>query len=309
MIHERVRHILGWYGSETPGVRAQIARLLTHGALKNTGRLLVMAVDQGFEHGPGRCFLEHPDGFDPTYHAHLAMEQGLSAFAAPLGFLEHVVDRCAGQLPLILKLNHAWSLTPPGTEPHLAQVASVDDALRLGCIGVGWTLYPGSKCLGAQLEALRAVSCEAKSKGLVVVVWSYPRGAMSKQEERGIDVVAYGAHMACLAGAHIVKVKIPEPTFMAMHEPFYRPLQPQWDDIGSRIRHILQSCFQGKRLVLFSGGEKKEPADLLNEVRAIHQAGGSGSIMGRNLFQRPRPEAEAFLRAVVATYAITDEKN
>src|SRR5690625_4483490 len=111
-IHRRIHRILSNYESDTPGTKANLARILTHGRLANTGKVVILPVDQGFEHGPARSFAPNPDGYDPHYHYQLAIDAGLNAFAAPLGLLEAGADTFAGQIPTILKVNSANSLIP-----------------------------------------------------------------------------------------------------------------------------------------------------------------------------------------------------
>ena len=298
----RVKEILSWYASENPGTLTNLARLLNHGRLAGTGKLVILPVDQGFEHGPARSFAPNPAGYDPHYHFELAIESGCNAYAAPLGFLEAGAAKYAGQVPLILKLNNSDSLSK--TDPISAVTGSVTDALRLGCVAVGYTIYPGSPARNAQLEALREITLEAKQAGLAVVVWSYPRGNVSKEGETAIDVVAYAAHMAAQLGAHIIKVKPPkEYVEQAEAKKVYEKYQIPVKTLQDRIRHVVQSAFNGKRIVIFSGGEAKGNEEILKEVQAIKEGGGFGSIMGRNAFQRSRSEALELLGDVMKIYA------
>src|SRR5512147_218816 len=174
---DRVQQILSWYTSDNPGTRANLYRLLTNGKLAGTGKLVILPVDQGFEHGPARSFARNPAGYDPEYHVQLAIESGCNAYAAPLGFIEAVAAKYAGQIPLILKVNNSDSLSKLGGAPISAVTASVREAVRLGCSAIGYTIYPGSDARNEQLENLRTLTEEAKQHGLVVVVWSYPRGS------------------------------------------------------------------------------------------------------------------------------------
>ncbi len=299
---ERVREILSWYESDPPGVKASLYRLLMHGRLAGTGRLVILPVDQGFEHGPARSFAPNPPAYDPHYLFELAIEAGLSALAAPLGLLERGADRFAGRLPLILKLNSANSLH--GGTPDQAITASVADALRLGCLGVGFTIYPGSERCYEMMEELREIIREAKSVGLLAVVWSYPRGGkVSKAGETALDVVAYAAHMAALMGAHLIKVKPPTAHIdLEAARSVYESQDIPRSTLEERIRHVMQAAFQGKRLVVFSGGEAKDREGLLEEIRAIRNGGGTGSIIGRNSFRRPKAEALALLDDIVRIY-------
>jgi class I fructose-bisphosphate aldolase len=303
-MNERVREILGWYSSDNPGTLTNLARLLNTGRLGGTGRLVILPVDQGFEHGPARSFAKNPDGYDPRYHFQLALDAGCNAYAAPLGFIEAGAAEHAGQIPLILKLNNSDSLYG-GKDPCPALTGSVDDALRLGCSAIGFTIYPASAERNRMYEEIRDLTREAKAKGLAVVVWSYPRGSgISKEGETAIDVIAYAAQIACQLGAHIVKVKPPSAHIeQDAAKKVYEKQRIPIGTLAERIRHVVQSAFSGRRIVIFSGGEAKETAAIFDEVRGIRDGGGFGSIIGRNSFQRPREEALAFHGQVMDIYA------
>lgn len=300
----RVREIVSWYGSDNPGTLSNLARFLNHGRLAGTGKMVILPVDQGFEHGPARSFAKNPDGYDPAYHIELAIESGCNAYAAPLGALEAVARDFAGEIPLILKVNNSDSLFS-NKSPISALTSQVDDALRLGCPGIGFTIYPGSADRKTMYEEIQYVATEAKKAGLVVVIWSYPRGEqLTKEGETGIDVVAYAAHIAAQLGAHIIKVK--PPTAHIEQEAARKVYESQGirvTNLSDRARHIVQSSFAGKRIVIFSGGEAKGTDAILNEVKELAQGGGFGSIMGRNAFQRPRAEAINLLHEVQNIFA------
>ncbi len=303
MMSDRVREILSWYAGENAGVLTNLARLMNTGKLAGTGKFVILPVDQGFEHGPARSFAPNAPGYDPRYHFQLAIESGCNAYAAPLGFLEAAAAEFAGRIPLILKLNNSDSLAK-FDDPCSAVTASVKDALRLGCSAIGYTIYPGSKLRNEQYQALREIIAEGRSVGLPAVVWSYPRGTgMSKQGETGIDVVAYAAQIACQLGAHIVKVKPPTAHLeQGEAKKVYEKHAIKIDTLADRVRHVVQSSFNGRRIVIFSGGEAKGAEDIMNEVREIHAGGGFGSIMGRNAFQRAKPEALKLLGDVISVY-------
>jgi class I fructose-bisphosphate aldolase len=301
----RIREILDNYHSESSGTLANLARLLNHGALAGTGRMVILPVDQGFEHGPARSFAPNPAGYDPRYHFELAIEAGCSAYAAPLGFLEAGAAEFAGAIPLILKLNSHDQLRGEDPDPMPALTASVQEALRLGCCGVGYTIYPGSAHSREMYEQFRKVAEEAKRAGLAVVVWSYPRGSgLSKEGETAVDVVAYAAHIAAQLGAHVVKVKLPsERIEQAEARKVYEQHEIPIQALRDRVRHVVQSTFNGRRIVIFSGGPREEDAAVFDEVRAIRDGGGFGSIIGRNSFQRSKVEALRFLRTIMKIYA------
>jgi class I fructose-bisphosphate aldolase len=301
--NDRVRQILSFYSGDNVGVKTNIARLMNHGALAGTGKFVILPVDQGFEHGPTRSFAPNPPSYDPDYHAQLAIDAGCNAYAAPLGFLEASADKFAGQVPLILKLNNSDTLAKVD-QPLSAVTGSVKDALRLGCSAIGYTIYPGSGARNPMYERLRELILEAKELGLPTVVWAYPRGAeLSKEGEQAVDVVAYAAQISCQLGAHIVKVKPPhdyveQPEAKKVFEKYKIATQT----LADRVRHVIQSAFNGRRIVIFSGGETKEENALLEDVRGIATGGGFGSIIGRNAFQRPRAEALALLGRVIEIF-------
>ncbi len=303
-ITPQVRKIIGNYESDNPGCKANLVRMLNQGRLGGTGKLVILPVDQGFEHGPARSFAPNPAAYDPHYHFSIAIEAGLSAYAAPLGMIEAGADSFAGQIPTILKLNSATSLA---TTKDQAVTGSVADALRLGCSAVGFTITPGSEYGFAQMEEIRALAEQAKAAGLVVVIWSYPRGPeLDRAGETAIDVCAYAAHIAALLGAHIIKVKPPtDHLSLPAARKVYEAQGIDLSSMARRVEHVVQACFNGRRIVVFSGGENAGTEQLLETVRAIHRGGATGSIIGRNVFQRPREDALSLLSTIVSIF--TDE--
>ncbi len=303
-MNEHIQEILSWYRGENPGVLTNLARLLTHGRLAGTGKLVIYPVDQGFEHGPARSFAPNPPAYDPHFHFQFPIESGCNAYAAPLGFLEAGAADFAGQIPLILKLNN-HDVLQDEKDPLGAQTATVEDALRLGCVGVGYTIYPGTAERRLQYEQLRELTREAKKAGLAVVVWSYPRGAsLSKEGETALDVTAYAAHIAAELGAHIVKVKLPTAHLeQSEAKKVYEKYEIPRETLADRVRHIVQSTFNGKRIIIFSGGAKKDDdRAILDEARAIREGGGFGSIIGRNIFQRDKATALHLLDGMIQIY-------
>jgi class I fructose-bisphosphate aldolase len=301
---KHVQEILAAYEGESRDTKENLARILMHGRLGGTGRLVILPVDQGFEHGPARSFAANPETYDPHYHYRLAIDAGLSAYAAPLGMIEAGIDSFGDQIPTILKLNSANSLNWAKKNADQAVTGSIEDALRLGCSAVGFTIYPGSDAAYGMFEELRELAREAKKMGLAVVVWSYPRGGnLSKDGETAIDVVAYAAHMACLLGANLVKVKLPTAHLeLDAAKKVYEETRIDISTLAARVRHVVECCFKGKRLVVFSGGGAKDFDSLMEEARAIRDGGGTGSIIGRNTFQRPREEALKMLDTVIGIY-------
>jgi len=299
----RVKEILSWYSAENPGVLTNLNRLLCTGNLAGTGKMVILPVDQGFEHGPARSFAVNPEGYDPSYHFQLAKDSGCNAYAAPLGFLSQGAAENAGEIPLILKLNNSDSLYS-GSDPCSAITGSVDDALRLGCAAIGFTIYPGSALRGEMYQQIRELSEEARSVGIPTVLWSYPRGSgISKDGETAIDVVAYAAQIAAQLGAHIIKVKPPTAHIeQDAARKVYEKEGIKIDSLSDRIQHVVQSAFGGKRIVIFSGGAAKGEAEVLEEIKGIAAGGGFGSIVGRNAFQRPKGDAVKLLETIQAIY-------
>jgi class I fructose-bisphosphate aldolase len=299
-----VQKILAQYEGETPGVKANLCRMLMEGRLGGTGKMIILPVDQGFEHGPARSFGMNAGGYDPHYHYQLAIDAGLSAYAAPLGNLEAGADTFAGQIPTILKVNSANSLMGPGAGKNQAVTGSVQDALRLGCAAIGFTIYPGSDMALDMFEEIVEMRREAAARGVATVIWSYPRGeSLSKDGETAMDVTAYAAHIATMLGAHIVKVKL-STDFLEQAEA-KKVYEKEKIDIASqaaRVRHVVDACFAGRRIVVFSGGAAKGADSVYDDARAIRDGGGNGSIIGRNSFQRPRDEALTMLGRLVDIY-------
>jgi class I fructose-bisphosphate aldolase len=298
-VNQRVKKILGHYESDNPGTKANLARILMEGKLGGTGKLVILPVDQGFEHGPARSFAPNPAAYDPHYHFQLAVDAGLSAYAAPLGMIEAGADSFAGAIPTILKVNSSNSLA---VDKDQALTGSVNDALRLGCAAIGFTIYPGSEYAFQLMEEIREMAEEAKAAGLAVVIWSYPRGPnLDKAAETAFDICAYAAHMAALLGAHIIKVKPPTAVIsLEAAKKSYEKIDAS--TMAKRVEHVVQSCFGGKRIVVFSGGESKSLDGLYEEIRGLRDGGANGSIIGRNTFQRPREEALDMLGKIIEIY-------
>ena len=302
-MNDRIRELLRWYAGDNPGVRTNLARLLNHGRLGGTGKLVILPVDQGFEHGPARSFAANPAGYDPHYHFQLAIEAGCNGYAAPLGFIEAAVSDYTGDIPLILKCNN-HDVLHDERDPLSAVTASVDDALHLGCVAIGFTIYPGSSHSATMYEQLRELAAEAKAAGLAVVVWSYPRGSdLSKEGETAIDVVTYAAQIAAQLGATIIKVKLPSANIeLPDAKKVYDKQKIPISTMAERVHHVVQSAFNGQRIVIFSGGAAASDEHVFDEARAIRDGGGFGSIIGRNSFQRKKEDALKFLGTVMGIY-------
>lgn len=309
-VTQRVRRILDNYSSDNPGTKVNLARMLSTGRLAGTGKMIILPVDQGFEHGPARSFAPNPAGYDPSYHPQLAIDAGLNAYASVLGMVEAVANEYAAQIPIILKLNSSNSLARDKEAPTQAITGTVDDAVRLGCAAIGYTIYPGSDSAFDMLEDLRELTAEARARGLPTVVWSYPRGgALSKEGETAMDVDAYAAHIAALMGAHVIKVKLPSDFLeQAEAKKVYEEQQIDISSQAARVRHIMQAAFNGQRIVIFSGGAKKGTEAVYQDARDILVGGGNGMIIGRNTFQRPRDEALAMLDRLIRIFLGREEQ-
>jgi class I fructose-bisphosphate aldolase len=294
-----VKAILANYESDNPGTKGNLARILMQGKLGGTGKLLILPVDQGFEHGPARSFAINSPAYDPHYHYQIAIDAGLSAYAAPLGSLEAGADTFAGQIPTILKVNSSNSWASAADQ---AITGTVDDALRLGCAAIGFTIYPGAEGVFEMMEEIRELSAQAKAVGIATVIWSYPRGGkLSKAGELALDVGAYAAHMAALLGAHIIKVKLAT-DHIEQEDAKAAYAEGDWSTQAKRVAHVVQASFAGRRIVVFSGGAAKGADAVYQDARDIRDGGGNGSIIGRNTFQRPRADALAMLEKLIRIY-------
>lgn len=299
---EKVKNILRHYGGDNPGTLSHLAEMLNHGSLAGTGKMLILPVDQGFEHGPAASFSSNPPAYDPAYHFQLAVEAGCNAYAAPFGFLDSCAREFAGEIPLILKVNNSDSLYKDPQNPLPAITSGVEEALRLGCSAIGFTIYPGSGDRNSMYESAVRLGREARKAGLPLVIWSYPRGSdLSKKGETALDVVAYAAQIACQLGAHIIKVK-PPADFFEKQETVYQKAEISSQSLSDRVSHVLQAAFNGRRIVIFSGGPAKGTQELLEEIRLLAEGGASGSIVGRNAFQRPKSEALQLLKQIMDIY-------
>ncbi len=300
-----VKKIIDCYENENAGVKGNLVRMLNTGALAGTGKMVILPVDQGFEHGPARSFAKNPAGYDPHYHYQLAIDSGCNAYAAPLGSLQAGADTFAGQIPTILKYNSSNSLASgKNQDANQAITGSIQDALELGCSAVGFTIYPGSDNQFDMMEEVRDMIREAKDVGLASVVWSYARGeGVTKEGETAMDVIAYAAHMACLLGAHIVKVKLP--TDHIMQAEAKKVFEENNIDISSqaaRVKEVVRSCYNGRRIVVFSGGAAKGADAVYQDAKDIRDGGGNGSIIGRNSFQRENSDALDMLSKIMDIY-------
>ena len=301
---DKIKQILKHYESESPAVKSNIVKILMSGKLAGTGKMLILPVDQGFEHGPAKSFAPNLSAYDPEYHIKLALDAGLSAYAAPKGMLEAISDEFRGTIPLILKANSSNSLISRKSDPNQSITANIQDAIHLGCTAIGFTIYPGSDDSLGMIEEVSEMISEAKSYGLATVVWSYARGGdLTKKGETALDIVAYAAHIAALIGANIIKVKPPSEAIETESvAEIYSKNASDYKNLSNRIKHIMQAAFSSKRLVIFSGGTAKTEDEIYKEIHAINDGGGNGSIIGRNSFQRPYDKAIKLLSNIIKIY-------
>ena len=270
-----------------PGKRARLRRLLFEFG-PGHGTLMLLPIDQGIEHGP-RDFFPNPASKDPEYQFRLAVEAGYSALACQIGMAEKYYPDYAGQVPLILKVNGKTDI--PSSDNALSTCnASVEDAVRLGADAVGYTLYVGSPSQGADLEQLRTVRQDCDRFGMPLVVWSYPRGSAldAKGGQTTFYAIDYAARMAMEMGADIVKLNLPkiDPEKDKLTPAPYNEMDVS---IEAAVHSVVESA--GRSLVVLSGGSKIDDDKLLEQTRLMMQAGGSGVIYGRNVWQRPWNEA------------------
>jgi class I fructose-bisphosphate aldolase len=270
-----------------PGKRTRLHRLLFELGPGN-GTLMLLPIDQGIEHGP-RDFFPNPASKDPEYQFHLAAEAGYSAIACQIGLATKYYPDYAGQVPLILKVNGKTDV-PSSTKAFSSCNASVEDAVRLGADAVGYTLYVGSPRQDEDLAQLRQVRQDCDRFGMPLIVWSYPRGEAvdAKGGANSLYAIDYAARMAMEMGAAVVKLNMPK-IDPAKDKDAPAPYNEMEISQEEAIRHCVASA--GRALVVLSGGSKVDDETVLTNVRDVMEAGGSGVIFGRNVWQREWSEA------------------
>ncbi len=281
----------------SPGKKARLHRMLYKFGPGN-GSLMFLPIDQGIEHGP-RDFFPNPASKDPEYQFKLAAEAGYSAIACQIGFATKYYPDYAGQVPLLLKLNGKTDI-PSSDEAFSAVNASVEDAVRLGADAVGYTLYVGSPRQDEDLRQLGEVREECDRYGMPLVIWSYPRGRdiEAKGGQTSFYAIDYAARMAMEMGADIVKINMPKivPEKEAMTPAPYPDLDI---DQAEAIRQCIESA--GRALVVLSGGSKISDEQLLSQTKLVMEAGGSGVIYGRNVWQREHDAATEIIEQIKET--------
>ncbi len=267
----------------------RLNRIFSHGDTPE-GRLMVLPIDQGLEHGP-IDFLVNPEAADPQYQVEIALKGGFSAIALHRGLAERHLERAAGRLPLILKINGKTNI-PSDSRAFSPLTASVEEAVALGADAIGYTLYVGSPAQGRDIAQFSAVKKEAERLGMPVVIWSYPRGSAVEQKggKNSLYAVAYAARVAAEVGADIVKVNIPVlHAEDSVHMPkAYQELEKELDLKGA-MEHVVASASGVP--VIIAGGGKVEDEALLNKAKTAIEAGAVGFIFGRNIWQRPMAQA------------------
>ncbi|MGI0139563.1 MAG: class I fructose-bisphosphate aldolase [Thermoplasmata archaeon] len=279
------------------GKRARLKRMLyAHGP--GGGTLLVLPIDQGLEHGPAD-FFANPASQDPNYQFELARDGRFSAIALHAGLAQKYFSEYAGEVPLILKINGKTNI-PPDTEAFSPLTATVEDAVRLGADAIGYTIYVGSPAQERDFAQFRAVRADADRFGMPVIVWAYPRGEVIAKRggKESLYAIDYAARVALELGADVVKVNYPVRSAKDQDSP---PPYPGLNlDADAAFRKVVESA--GRALVLVSGGEKIADAELLHKVRASMEAGATGVIFGRNMWQRPRSDALVLTRELHAIF-------
>lgn len=265
------------------GKRARLHRLLYQYGPAN-GTLMFLPIDQGLEHGP-RDFFANPPAKDPEFQLRLAKEGKFSGIVFQVGIAEKYMERYAGTVPLVLKLNGKTEI-PPDRQPISPLIATVHDAVRLGADAVGYTLYVGSPLQAEDFAQFRQVREDAERFGMPVIVWAYPRGEAieAKGGRDSLYAVDYAARVAAELGAEIVKINVPKLNTDkdgAAAKP-YNSLSVSRE---AATRMVVESA--GRALVLFSGGEMEGDGDIVEKARLVMEAGATGLIFGRNMWQRP----------------------
>lgn len=274
------------------GKAARLHRLLYKAGPAN-GTLMVLPIDQGLEHGP-RDFLEAPESANPQFQFRLAIEGKFSAIAVQIGLAEKFYPEFAGQIPLVVKLNGKTEI-PPDDAPFSPLNGTVEDAVRLGADAVGYTLYVGSSRQDADFLQFSSVRREAERYGLPVIAWAYPRGEAieAKGGKDNLFAVDYAARVAQELGADVIKLNIPrlDPTQMAKAPKAYRR---DWTETEA-ISHVIGSA--GRSLVIFAGGERGSIEETIAKAKLCMDAGASGLIFGRSVWQRTFSEGLSVAQA------------
>ena len=280
-----------------PGKRTRLRRLLFEFGPGN-GTLMLLPIDQGIEHGP-RDFFPNPASKDPDYQFRLAAEAGYSALACQIGIAEKYYPDYAGQVPLILKVNGKTDI-PPSDKALSSCNASVEDAVRLGADAVGYTLYVGSPRQDEDLAQLRGVRQDCDRYGMPLIIWSYPRGEAvdAKGGAGSLYAIDYAARMAMEMGADVVKLNMPKIN-PEKDRDAPAPYNDMQVDEAEAIRHCVESA--GRSLVVLSGGSKVDDETVLNHAREVMEAGGTGVIFGRNVWQRERNDALEIIAQIKET--------
>jgi|694.fasta_scaffold23319_6 class I fructose-bisphosphate aldolase len=292
---ERVKEILSWYKyTNTSEQQKNLSKILNYGRIGGTGKVMILPIDQILEHGPGRAFEPNPIMYDPLEQAQFAVDGGFNAYAAPLGSLERGYEILARHnVPTILKVNSHTLMIPDNENPKPSIHSWVDDAVRLGCSAVGFTLYPGSIHSNEMEQQARMLIADARKAGLITILWIYPRGAgLIKGQERAVDIIAYGVALGVSLGAQIIKVKLPIDSYgLSSNQEMRIYDNVPTETLTDRIKLVMKAAYNGHRIVIHSGGDYATAETLESEIRAIREGGAFGSIMGRNAFQRPTEEA------------------
>ncbi|HEV7128044.1 MAG TPA: hypothetical protein VGN32_11455 [Ktedonobacterales bacterium] len=276
------------------GKRTRLHRLMYKYGPAN-GTLMFLPIDQGLEHGP-RDFFPNPPAKDPDFELRLAKEGHFSGIVFQIGIAEKYMNRYAGEVPLVLKLNGKTEI-PADNAPISPCIASVEDAVRLGADAVGYTLYVGSGMQAEDFTQFRKVREEANRYEMPIIVWAYPRGDAieAKGGKESFYAIDYAARVANELGADIVKVNVPKAR-SAKDASSPEPYKSREFTHEEMVRQVVESA--GRALVLFSGGEKQGEDDVMAKARISMESGATGVIFGRNVWQRPFDEALALAREI-----------
>jgi len=266
------------------GKKARLHRMMyTYGP--GNGKLLILPIDQGLEHGP-IDFFPNPPSANPEYQYELAIKGGYSAIALHYGLARKYFGKYAGKIPLVLKVNGKCNI-PSGDEALSPLSATVEDAVRLGADAIGYTIYVGTPRQYEDLSQFQKIRAEADKYGMPIIVWAYPRGSAvdKKGGKNSFYAIEYAARVALEYGADVIKINLPEITTASSPAPYN---ELTWST-AEMAAHAVKSA--GKALVIFSGGSKVNDEDLLNKVEICMNSGAVGLIYGRNMWQRPMDEA------------------
>ncbi|MGA9362951.1 MAG: fructose-bisphosphate aldolase [Bacteroidota bacterium] len=280
-----------------------------HQILRPNGTTFILPYDQFIEHDC-RHLEAQSDSGNPKYLLELARDAGHNGVALHYGLSKRFWSQTEGRIPLIVKVNGKTSI-PPEKLSLSVHTSWVEDAVRLGAVGIGYTMYYGSPRQDVDLPQLAAVRKECERYGMPLIIWAYPRGEAidAKGGRETSYALESAARLATEMGATIIKSNLPRAAkdeFLTNESvpKYFRKLEQELKSLSAyeqkleRARRVVRAA-QGIP-VLFSGGDDKTDAEVLENAEVSSKAGCFGFIYGRNMWKRKKEHAiEMFKKLAV----------